>query len=132
MKRIFLLPILLFLLSVSAFAQTPFTINDLLNVKRVGDPQLSPDGRTVLYTIGVVDKDANRVVTQIYSVSVDGGPPRQVTSGNASNSSPRWSPDGKLIAFTTGGQIWTMRPDGEGRKKVTDISTGAGGPVWSP
>ena len=132
MKRIFLLFFVLSLLSFGSFAQTPFGINDLLNVKRVGDPQLSPDARSVLYTVGVVDKDGNRVVTQIYSVSVDGGQPKQITSGDRSNSSPRWSPDGRLVAYTTGGQIWTMRPDGDGKKKVTDISTGAGNPVWSP
>ncbi|MEO7660229.1 MAG: S9 family peptidase, partial [Pyrinomonadaceae bacterium] len=47
------------------------------------------------------------------------------------SSGSRWSPDGKRIAFTTGGQIWTMKPDGSDKEQVTRISTGAGGPVWS-
>lgn len=132
MKRISIAFFGLFLLIVPAAGQTQFSIGDLLNVKRVGDPQLSPDGRTVLYTVGVVDKSANRTITQIYSVPVSGGDPRQITSGDRSNSSPRWSPDGKRVAYTTGGQIWTMRPDGRDTKKVTDISTGASGPIWSP
>jgi len=132
MKRIFLVLLVLSFSVCGLFAQTPFTIGDLLNVRRVGDPQLSPDGKTVLYTVGVVDKANNRVVTQIYSVSANGGEPRRITTGDRSNSGPRWSPDGKHIAFTTGGQIWTIEANGEGARKITSISTGAGNPVWSP
>ncbi|MBK8303307.1 MAG: PD40 domain-containing protein [Chloracidobacterium sp.] len=50
----------------------------------------------------------------------------------SSSSSPRWSPDGKWVAFTAGGQIWTMKPDGSDRKQVTKLSSGGGQPVWSP
>ncbi|HTK25866.1 MAG TPA: S9 family peptidase [Pyrinomonadaceae bacterium] len=132
MKRI-LFPIFLILMAfVCVGAQTPFTIGELLKIDRVSDPQVSPDGRWVAYSVGVVNKDANRVVTQIYRSSLDGGNVTQITSGTASNSSPRWSPDGKLLAFTTGGQIWTMKPDGSDRKQITNISSGAGNPVWSP
>lgn len=119
-------------LTLSAAAQSGFTIDNLLATKRVGDPQLSPDGRTVAFTVGTVNKPENRVVTHIYTVRIDGTNMRQITSGNSSHSSPRWSPDGRLIAYTTGGQIWTMEPDGDDRKQVTRISTGAGNPVWSP
>jgi dipeptidyl aminopeptidase/acylaminoacyl peptidase len=132
MKKI-ALPVFFVLCLVSSFySQQNFTINDLLAVSRVSDPQLSPDGRTVAYTVGVVDMAANRVVNQIYVVSVDGGNPRQISGDKGSSSSPRWSPDGRRIAFVTGGQIWTMKPDGGDREEVTKISTGAGGPVWSP
>ena len=132
MKRNFHLFVLLLCLASGYYAQRPFSIGDLLNVQRVTDPQLSPDGRTVAYTVGTVDKPGNRVVNQIYTVSIDGGNPRQLTNGASSSSSPRWSPDGRRIAFVTGGQIWTMKPDGDDKEQVTKISTGAGGPVWSP
>src|SRR5918993_1149819 len=56
----------------------------------------------------------------------------QLTSGTSSASSPRWSPDGKKIAFTTGGQIWVMDSDGDDKKQITKVSTGASGTVWSP
>ncbi|MGB7070680.1 MAG: hypothetical protein WBD22_14400, partial [Pyrinomonadaceae bacterium] len=132
MKQI-LFVILLFTISpLCLFAQTPFSVNDLLNVKRVGDPQLSPDGRTVAYTVGVVNKSENRLLTHIYTVHVDGSGKRQVTSGDKSHSSPRWSPDGKRLAYTTGGQVWTMETDGDDKKQITKIATGAGNPVWSP
>jgi dipeptidyl aminopeptidase/acylaminoacyl peptidase len=123
----------LFVLTFSfANINAQFTINDLLKVRRVGDPQLSPDGKRVAFTIGDVNKEANRIVTQIYLISIDGGEPKQITSGDRSSSQPRWSPDGKRIAFVTGGQTWTMNADGSDRKQVTTISTGASGPVWSP
>src|SRR4029078_13028255 len=109
-----------------AEAQQPsarLTIQELLKVQRVADPQLSPDGRWVAYQITVPDVAANRNRTQIYLIPAAGGEPKQLTRGTASSSTPRWSPDGRLLAFVTGGQIWTMNPDGSNRKQLTNIST---------
>jgi dipeptidyl aminopeptidase/acylaminoacyl peptidase len=134
MKRfVVFVPVLLLVLSALVTAQTrTYTIEDLMKVRRVGDPQVSPDGRHVAFTIGDVNFDANRTVTQIYVTSIEGGDIKQLTSGDRSSSSPRWSPDGKKIAFTTGSQVWVMDNDGDHKEQVTKISTGAGGPVWSP
>jgi len=131
MRRILFSIAVIAILALGVVAQT-FNFDTMIKQRRVGDPQLSPDGRTVAFTIGDVDKAANKSLTHIYTVSVDGGTPRQVTKGDKSASSPRWSPDGRKIAFVAGGQIWTMDPDGDDRKQITKISTGAGGPVWSP
>ena len=120
------------LFTTAAFSQSGFTIDNLIATKRVGDPQLSPDGGTVAFTVGTVNKAENKTLTQIYTVRVDGTNLKQITTGDKSNSSPRWSPDGRQIAYTTGGQIWRMEPDGDDRKQVTHISTGAANPVWSP
>lgn len=132
MNRILSVLFVFALLFVNSQAQNPFTVNDLMKLRRVGDPQVSPDGKIVAFTIGDVNVSANRTLSQIYTIPVTGGTAKQITSGDRSNSSPRWSPDGKRLAFTTGGQIWTMNTDGSDRKQVTTISTGAGNPVWSP
>jgi dipeptidyl aminopeptidase/acylaminoacyl peptidase len=109
-----------------------FTVEDLLKVRRVADPQISPDGKRVAFTIGDVNWDANKVVNQIYVMPVEGGSMKQLTNGAASATAPRWSPDGKRIAYVTGGQIWTMESDGDNKDQVTKISTNATAPVWSP
>ncbi len=134
MKQFIVFACLLVLGSTDALhAQTrTYTIEDVLKVRRVGDPQVSPDGRSIALTIGDVNFDGNRVLTHIFVVPVSGGEVKQLTSGDRSATSPRWSPDGKRIAFTTGGQIWLMDPDGDDKEQVTKISTGAASPVWSP
>lgn len=135
MKRfIIFISIFLFACAATNLAQETrrFTIDELLKVRRVGDPQVSPDGKRVAFTIGDVNFDANRVVTHIYVMPIEGGSMKQLTTGDSSATSPRWSPDGKKIAYTTGGQIWLMDPDGDDKGQVTKISTGAAGPVWSP
>lgn len=134
MKRLLFSLLLLTLACSNGFAQanSALTVNELFKIRRVGDPQLSPDGKTVAFTIGDVNKEANRTLTHIYTVSIDGTNQKQITKGDRSNGSPRWSSDGKKIAFTTGGQIWTMDADGDDKEQITKISTGAGNPVWSP
>src|SRR6476620_5373057 len=132
MSRIAYSFVLFLFLATSSFAQSTYTIDNLIATKRVGDPQLSPDGRTVAFTVGIVNKAENKTLTQIYTVNIDGSNQKEITKGDKSSSSPRWSPDGKHIAYVTGGQIWTMEPDGDDRKQITKISTGAGNPVWSP
>jgi dipeptidyl aminopeptidase/acylaminoacyl peptidase len=124
--------LVLSLTSVAVGQDRRFTIEDLLKVRRVGDPQVSPNGRQLAFTIGDVNFDANRVVTHIYLLPIGGGNLKQLTRGDSSATSPRWSPDGKKIAYVTGSQIWRMDDGGENKEQVTKISTGASGPVWSP
>ncbi|HEY9284660.1 MAG TPA: S9 family peptidase [Pyrinomonadaceae bacterium] len=122
-------------LGAAAAAQTgtqPLTVAEMLKLKRVADPQLSPDGRWVAFQITVPDVAANRNRTQLYLVSIDGGEPRQLTSGAANATTPRWSPDGRRLAYVTGGQIHAFDTSSWQSKQITNISTGAGDPVWSP
>lgn len=135
MKRfVAILAVLLIgLCSLVSAQNRSYTVDELLKVRRVSDPQLSPDGRHVAFAVGDVNFGDNRVVNQIYVVSIDGGEPKQLTNGKTSSSAPHWSPDGKKLAFTTGGQVWIMdSDDGHDKEQITKISTSAASPVWSP
>ncbi|HEY6659925.1 MAG TPA: DPP IV N-terminal domain-containing protein, partial [Pyrinomonadaceae bacterium] len=120
------------LCSLAAAQNRTYTIEDLLKVRRVGDPQVSPDGKHVAFTVGDVNFNANKVVTQIYVMSIEGGGMKQLTNGDTSSTAPRWSPDGKKIAYTNGFQVWVMDNDGDNKDQITKISTDAAAPVWSP
>jgi len=113
-----------------------FTIDDLLKVRRVSDPQVSPKGNLVAFTITDMDRAANKGTTQIYLVPLNGGEVRQLTNDEHSSATPRWSPDGEKLAFVSArdgeDQIWTIDVSSGALKKITTISTGAGDPVWSP
>ena len=130
---------LLLLLATCAivFAQKkPFDVNALLELKRIGDPQISPDGKLVAFTVQTVDVAANKKPVQVWTVPLDGGPPRQITQDGESNQRPRWSPDSKRIAYLSdrGGssQIWMMDPDGGNARQVTNLATEADGHLFSP
>ena len=135
MKR-FVISITLLVLALSSVATAQqgsrFTVEELLKVRRVSDPRVSPDGRRVAFVIGDVSYDGNRVVNHIYSMPLSGGELKQLTSGDRSASAPRYSPNGKKIAYVTGGQIWKMDDEGDDKEQVTKISTGAANPAWSP
>ena len=137
LPRVVALALALCGLSLHAAAQPaarPLRIDDLLRFKRVGDPQVSPDGRSVAYAITTPDVAANRNLTQLYLVPSSGGEPRQLTSGNTSASSPRWSPDGRLIAFTAKQdgrqQVYTVWADGSKLARRTFDDTDKAHPAW--
>ncbi len=100
-------------------------------IKRVGSAALSPDGRTVLYTVTTYDMKENKGVTNIRSAPVSGGKWIRVTDPGSNESSPQWSADGRTIYFISdhGGsdQVWCAAPDGNNRRQVTDIPGGVEG-----
>jgi dipeptidyl aminopeptidase/acylaminoacyl peptidase len=115
------------------------TAEDLLQLRFVGDPQLSPDGSQVAYVVNRVDADDQaRYRSQIMVVPFDGAcPPRPLTSGRYRDSAPRWSPDGRSLAFLSDrdgdrAQLFVMPLDGGDPRQLTRLKHGAGAPVWSP
>jgi dipeptidyl aminopeptidase/acylaminoacyl peptidase len=108
------------------------TFDDFSAVRGVSDPQLSPDGKTVLYTVRTTDVAANKRAAQTFSVQASGGTPQAFPAADAGATEARWSPDGKHVAFIAGGQLWIADAGGSGRRQLTHLNGGATGPVWAP
>lgn len=113
----------------------PITFDDMLKMKRVGDPQLSPDGKWIAYSITTYDKEKNSRQSNIWLIPSPGGAARQLTASEKVDSSPRWSPDGKKLAFISNrdgsSQVWTIDVAGGEARKLSKIPTGASGVIWS-
>jgi dipeptidyl aminopeptidase/acylaminoacyl peptidase len=137
MKTFLMMGVTLFLVLGGnvAEAKRPMTFDDLMKVQRISDPQVSPDGRWIAYVQGAVDFGANKVVKHIWLVRAEGGEPKQLTTGDGSDSRPRWSPDGESIAFISarGGksQVWIIPVNGGEARQLTSISTEADGVTWA-
>ena len=99
----------------------------LLSLGRLSDPQLSPDGKTILYGVSYTSIADNRSVRNLFTLPVEGGTPTQLTMDGKSISNARWSPDGGWIFFLQGGQVWKA-PFKAGklgkRIQVTDVAKG--------
>ncbi len=116
------------------------TADDLLSLKSVADPQISPSGDWIAYTVESVDFDADESSTQIYMVSSDGSEVVQLTSGDYSASTPRWSPDGRHLGFLAAKgdeeeaktQVWTLDLRGGEAQQYTAVAQGVGDFLWSP
>ncbi len=136
------LAVVLLLLSISLSAQKrSITETDLFNFAWVGDPQVSPDGSKVAFVKVTVNAARTNYDTSIWAVSTNGTEqPMRLTRGNR-DTSPRWSPDGRFLAFvrsaetpgpTSAPQIYLLPMSGGEAFQLTNVPRGAGGPVWSP
>ena len=136
-RTVIFLSLLLIIASISlADEKRPITFNDLISMGRLGDPQVSPDGKLIAYVVTYYDLKTNSSNSDIWLMPIAGGEPRKLTNSPRGDSQPRWSPDGSQIAFTstrTGRpQVWLIRLEGGEARQLTDLSTGASGAIWSP
>jgi dipeptidyl aminopeptidase/acylaminoacyl peptidase len=149
MRRLLLsLLVLAFTLPTLAQAKHPFTFDDMMKLKRVGDPQVSPDGKWVIFSVVDVDLEANTKTPHVWIVPLARGaadassaPAERILIGDQDADRPRWAPDGKRFAFLStkegGSQVWIADFDGAmgtitGMRQLTHMATEAGGELWSP
>ena len=136
-----ILAVLLFVLVAAALpaaAARPMSLDDLLNAVRVSDPQLSPDGKWVAFVRTGTDQKTLKRNADLFLVPSDGSaPPRPLTRDEKSDSAPRFSPDGRTLAFLStrsgSSQVWLLGLDGGEPRKITEVPGGVETPlVFSP
>lgn len=122
-----------------AGAQRPVETGDLLRLRAVSDPQLSPDGAWVAYTVGSADTIRDRRDRDLWMVSWDGDRHKRLTSSPDPEHAPRWSPDGGRLAFLSSrqdprevDQVWILPRDGGEAERVTDFPGGVTDLAWAP
>jgi dipeptidyl aminopeptidase/acylaminoacyl peptidase len=119
-------------LSAQGRIQRPMTFEDFAAVKNVGDPQVSPDGKWVLYSLRTTDVGANRRTSVTKLQPIAGGAARQFPDAKTQAGEARWSPDGKSVAYVADGQLWVSDATGANPRQISNVQGGASGPVWSP
>ena len=137
MRRSVLLLIACF--AVSAFAQRTLTVDDFASIRDVGAPQLSPDGTWIVYTVRQPALKDDKNHTHVWMTSYDGTQSMQLTFSESSETAPRWSPDGKSIAFLSSrgsddeiAQLWIMNRTGGEAEKITSFDGNVVDYDWAP
>ena len=126
--------------AAQAASKRVLTTDDLLAIKSVSDPQISPDGEWIAYSVESNDVDADESSTQIFMVSKDGQEVVQLTADDYSASTPRWSPDGRYLGFLAAKgdpeeaktQVWTLDRRGGEAKQYSAVDQGVIDFAWSP
>ena len=111
----------------------PMAVNDLLAAVRVADPQLSPDGRTVVFVRTTTDLKSGRRNGDLWAVPADGGAAKELIGGDKAENTPRWSADGRRLFFIStrdgAAQVYSASADGGDVKKLTDLAMGVQPPL---
>jgi acylaminoacyl-peptidase len=124
--------------TVTALAQDRkvLTTDTLFDWRTVGDPQISPDGQRVVYTLGWNDRTNDAMYTNLWTAEVYGGGERPLTQGPYKDTSPRWSPDGRRLAYLSNRsgrvQIWVRWMDTGQEARITDLQQPPANLAWSP
>src|SRR3989442_15069790 len=120
-------------------ARRPLKLDDLARLHEVKDPQCSPEGQAVAYEVSTIDVKEDKSNSHIWMVGFDGTNERQITSSEDSESSPRWSPNGKYLSFTSsrpgtakGNQVWLLDRRGGDAIQLTELKGRVQGDEWSP
>ena len=125
--------------SLGAGASRLIRPHDLWAMKRLGSPALSPDGKAAVFTVTEWSIEKNKSTTHLWVVDLADGTPRRLTfAPNATDASPRWSPDGRRIVFTSKrgedevAALYVMRIDGGEPEKILELPYSVSTPQWMP
>ena len=139
MKRFLFAMACLLLVQPAATARQPrhLQVDDIFQLESVSDPRVSPDGAWIAYAVSRLDQEKDARDTDIYMVPFGGGEPIRLTTGEKPERSPRWSPDGRYLAFLanrdeTETQVWLLDRRGGEATKLTDYKGGVSSLAWSP
>ncbi len=139
--RILFSVLLAVFLTSAAWAQSQrLTVNDVFNLELAADPQISPDGKQVIYVRQFADIMADKRCSNLWIVNFDGSENRPLTTGNFNDTNPRWSPDGKQIIYVSNRdqgsgstpQIYRRWMDSGQTAKLTNLTQSPAGVAWSP
>jgi len=138
--RVFrLLPVFVAAAVLGQTPRHPLTLDDLARFRDVRDPQCSPDGQWVAYTVTTTDPKEDKHDTDVWMVSYDGKRDLHLTSTPENETTPRWSPDGKYLAFLSsrpgkakGNQVWLLDRAGGEAVQLTDVKGRLQSYEWSP
>ena len=114
------------------FAQDNLSLEDVFELEYTSDPQISPDGKMVVYVRNSMDIMTDRKKTRLWKINTDGSDHRPLNQSDQSESSPRWSPDGKKLIYSSGGQIHIRWMDNGQTTSLTHLQQGPGNLTWSP
>ncbi len=123
---------ILFVNQINAQQKRAMTVDDMWAMKRIGAYDVSPDGKTIAFATTSYNIETNKGNTDIWLIDSDGKNLRALKNSEVNENEPKFSPDGKSIAFTRGGQIWLCDLDGANEIQLTVFYPGASGMVWSP
>src|SRR5215472_12681393 len=134
----------LLLAALGGFAQSakrPMTFEDMMNMKRLGETAVSPDGKWLAYSVTTVDLDKNTKTPELWLQKIEGGDPLKISVAQPADGGPEFAPDGKRILFTSSRdgsqQVWLADFDPATgatvtAKKLTSIATEADNAKWAP
>ncbi len=123
---------------MSSEVSRPMRPEDITRIRWISDPRISPDGRRVAFLVTTLSQAKDEYLSNVWIVDVEGGAPRQFTAGPKRDRYPRWSPDGRWLAFVSErepkkkAQLYVMPTSGGEATRLTDLKAGVSAPAWSP